>query len=632
MPNTFFGLTIGTTGLYGANLGINTTAHNISNAETDGYSRQLVKTRADSALKANSTYGMIGTGVSVYSVEQVRSNYYDEKFRSNNSISGYYEAQDYYMKSIEDYFNEVQLEGFNSNYNLFCDALQELSKNPSSLAVRTQANSYAQNFCEYINALNTSLEQLQENTNFEIKTMADQLNSYAIQIAGLTKQINTLEVTGTIANDLRDQRNLLIDGLSNIVDINVTEKTLGASETGATEYVVRIGDAVLVDTYDYNSVKIVPRQEKICQSDIDGLYEVEWNNGQRFDGLHCGGRMQALFEVRDGNSEQYFYSKDGGEGAKGDRTIVVKNTSVNDVDKMHIPERGTIVIGDREYIYNGFEATDNDGDGVYEYTFTLDEPLLKDFQDDEVRIGQSISFKGITYYMEQLDEFARTFSREFNDIHASEFGYDLDGNKGLDYFNSKNKVTGANYVFRNEKERSENPIVSSKTGAFAPDPDDEDKDSYYFMTAKGFSVTKAVYDDPRKIVVASDETAKAAAANDEEYTNASQVASGVEKSDLVKEYLALRENQHMFAQGTPQGFLQSLIAELGVDSHKSQNFARNQADIVAAVQNQRLSVSGVDMDEEAMNLIRYQNSYNLAAKVISTMNELYDRLINYMGA
>ena len=59
---------------------------------------------------------------------------------------------------------------------------------------------------------------------------------------------------------------------------------------------------------------------------------------------------------------------------------------------------------------------------------------------------------------------------------------------------------------------------------------------------------------------------------------------------------------------------------------------KNQADIVAAVQNQRLSVAGVDMDEEAMNLVRYQNSYNLAAKVISTMTELYDRLINYMGA
>ena len=85
-------------------------------------------------------------------------------------------------------------------------------------------------------------------------------------------------------------------------------------------------------------------------------------------------------------------------------------------------------------------------------------------------------------------------------------------------------------------------------------------------------------------------------------------------------------------QGTPSGFLQTLVAELGVDTRKSQNFNKSQQNIVQAIENQRLSVSGVDMDEEAMNLVRYQNSYNLAAKVISTMNEMYDRLINYMGA
>ena len=211
MPNTFFGLTIGTTGLYGANIGINTTAHNITNAETEGYTRQVVNTRADSALKSNSTYGMIGTGLSVYSIEQIRDNYYDEKYRNNNTVSGYYDAQDYYMKSIENYFNEIQLEGFNSNYNIFCDALQELAKDPSSLAVRTEVNSYAQNLCDYINSLNTGLEQLQEDTNFEIKSMADKINSYAIQIAGLTKQINTLEITGTIANALAVSINIFTD-------------------------------------------------------------------------------------------------------------------------------------------------------------------------------------------------------------------------------------------------------------------------------------------------------------------------------------------------------------------------------------------------------------------------------------
>ena len=611
MANTFFGLTIGTTGLYGANLGINTTAHNITNAETEGYTRQVLKTRADSALKANSTYGMIGTGLSVYSIKQIRDNYYDEKFRTNKSISGYYDAQNYYMKSIEGYFNEVQLEGFNSNFNYFCDALQELSKDPSSLAVRTQATNYAQNLCDYINSLNTSLEQLQENTNFEVKTMADQVNSYAIQIAGLTKQINALEITGSIANDLRDQRNLLIDELSGIVDITVSEKVLGIDEVGATEYIVRIGDAVLVDTYDWNSLTVTPRPEKINQSDLEGIYELEWNSGQRFDGLHCGGRMQALYEVRDGNSGQYFFGKASGDA--GSNIITVTDTSINSVDKLHIPERGTIVIGEKEYVYTGFKVTDEDEDGVFEYEFSLDKELALDYDGSDVRVGQNIAYKGIAYYMAQLDEFTRTFSREFNNIHTS--GKDLDGNDGLDFFNSRQTATGDNYVFYTEDEADEHDglIISSKTGEYETD-DDINYGSYFFMTAKGFSVTKAVYQDPRKFVTASD------------------ITDGVEKSDLITQYVELRDKKDMFLQGTPQGFLQSLVAELGVDAHRSENFSRNQEDIVAAITNQRLSVSGVDMDEETMNLVRYQNSYNLAAKIISTMNEIYDKLINYMGA
>lgn len=615
MPNTFFGLTIGTTGLYGANLGINTTAHNITNAETEGYTRQVVNTRADSALKANGTHGMIGTGVSVYSVTQVRDNYYDEKYRSNNSISGYYEAQDYYMQSLEGYFNEIKLEGFNSNYNLFNDSLQELSKDPSNIAVRTQAESYAQNLCDYINSLDESLKQLQENTNFEIKTMSDKINSYAVQIAGLTKQINKLEVTGGVANDLRDQRNLLIDGLSNIVDVSVNEKTVGFDEVGVTEYTVRIGDAVLVDTYNYNTLKVVPREEKYNQSDLDGLYELEWPGGQHFDGLHVGGRMQALYEMRDGNSEEYFHGS--GVGMTGEKSITVKDTSINDVNKLHIAEEGVIVINNREYTYNGFEAkkmVDIDGNESLEYTFALNEELNRDHVDSEVRIGESISFKGIVYYMQQLDEFTRTFSEKFNDIHKS--GVDLDGKKGLDFFNSRNKVSGENYSFEyTADEINDDIVVSSRTGEYALADNDERKNtgSYYFMTARGFSVTKEVYNDPRKLVTGSD------------------VTNGVNNSDLAFKYIDLKNDKDMFMQGTPQGFLQSLVAELGVDTHKSMNFNQNHKDIVSAIENQRLSVSGVDMDEEAMNLVRYQNSYNLAAKVISTMNEMYDRLINYMG-
>ncbi len=606
MPNTFFGLTIGTTGLYGASVGINTTAHNIANTETEGYSRQLVKQTAGVPLRANGSYGMIGTGVEIQDIEQQRDAYYDTKYRSNNTLLGYYEAQEYYMQSIENYFNEVQLEGFNTNFNKFNNALEELSKDPANLTARTQANSFAQNFCEYINSLQTSLSQLQENVNFEIKTMVDSINSYAIQIAGLTKQINTLEVNGGTANDVRDQRNLLVDELSNIVNVSVVEKRVGTESAGVTSFTLKIGETTLVDTFEAHSLTIVPRADKHYQADLDGLYDVVWDSGQTFDALHNGGRVQALFEMRDGNNQQYFNGRC--TASYGDEFITVTDTSVNKVEHLHIAPTGIIAVGNREYKYNGFNVT-VDEDGKYVYEFALDEPISKDVDEVETMVGKSINYKGLAYYMQQLNEFTRVFTRKYNDLHKE--GRDLDNEQGLDYFNTRNIVSGENYVFeRSEDDEDAGIIISSQTGAFAVDDQDKNYGSYYFMTAAGICVTDEIYKDPGKIATARD------------------VINGESNNDIALDMIALKNDTKMFKQGTPSGFLQSLIAELGVDSKKALSFNKNQADVLTAISNQRLSVSGVDMDEESMSLVRYQSAYNLSAKVISTMNEIYDRLIN----
>ena len=610
MPNTFFGLTIGSTGLFGANIGLNTTAHNVANTETEGYTRQVVKQQADTPLRANNTYGMIGTGVAITAIEQQRDVYYDEKFRSNNALTGYYTAQDYYMKSIENYFNEIQLEGFNTTFNKMSDALQELSKDPANLTVRTQMNSYAQSFCEYINSIQTSLEQLQDNVNFEIRTMVDSVNSYAKQIAGLNKQINTLETTGEAANDLRDRRNLLVDELSNIVDISVVEKQMGTAGTGITSYTIKIGEATLVDTYDFHTMTVVPRPEKHYQADIDGLYDIVWDSNQTYNPLVNGGRLQALYEMRDGNNQQFFHGTT--TASYGDETITVVDTSVNKTEQLHIAPTGTIQVGNREYKYTGFQVT-VDEDGKYVYEFSLDEGLKKDVDEIEVNIGQSIEYKGIAYYMQQLNEFARVYTKAFNDIHKQ--GVDLNNRPGLDYFNSRDKVSGDNYVFeQSEEDESNGIIISSKTGLYAVDNEDVNYGSYYFVTASGLCVTDEIYHDPTKLVTATD------------------IIDGESQNDIVMKLIALKSDTKMFKQGTPSGFMQSLIAELGIDAAKAKNFMQNQEDILATVDNQRLSVSGVDIDEESMNLVRYQNAYNLSAKIISTMDQCYDRLINYMGA
>nr|MCR5580572.1 flagellar hook-associated protein FlgK [Pseudobutyrivibrio sp.] len=218
MSSTFFGLTISYSGLNTAQAQINTTANNISNVNTKGYSKQVVNTVASSALRCYQSYGTTGTGVEVTSVTQSRDLYYDEKYWNNQSALGYYEKKKYYMDQIQDYFSETNTNtGFSTIYSKMFNAMSTLQGSPGDDTVRKQFISTAKQLTDYFNQLSTKLNDLQSAVNDEIKTAVDDINSIAEKTAILTKQINVIEQGGGRANELRDQRALLMDELSEIV-------------------------------------------------------------------------------------------------------------------------------------------------------------------------------------------------------------------------------------------------------------------------------------------------------------------------------------------------------------------------------------------------------------------------------
>jgi flagellar hook-associated protein 1 FlgK len=614
MPSTFFGLTIGTSGLYASQAGLNTTAHNIANTETEGYTRQVAKQQAGNAMRVNAKYGMAGTGVDITGVEQIRDSYYDVKYRTNNTMYGSYSTKQYYMSTIENYFNEVKLEGFTKNFDSMYNSIQELSKNPTDLTVRTQVTNFAQSTTDYVNELASNLESVQEECNYEIKNQVDRINSLSQQIATITKQINTLEVGGGTANDLRDQRNIMVEELSGYANISVNERVVG-SGVGITSYTVTMDSQTLVDTYTANQLKVVPRTEKVNVNDVDGLYDICWQSGQKLNTQSptLGGTLRALFEVRDGNNGENFKGKV--TAAAGDLTVKITDTNINDVEHLNLPSNGVLTIGNREYHYNGFAVTQNEDTGAFEYEFTLDDAVVVDVDNESVRVGEDIAYKGVPYYMAQLNQFVRTYAKAFNEVHTS--GVDLNGEKGLDFFNGKDVVSGKNFVLSSSPTDEANGyLFTTRTGAFAQDYVDEDVNygSYYMLNSKNFCITDAVYTDAKKLATSRD------------------ITNGSGNNDNVEKLLALKDDVSMFKQGKPAQFFQTLVAEIGIDTKKTSNFAENQSNILSAVENQRLSISGVDSEEEAMNLVRYQNAYGLSAKVISVMDEIFDKLINYMGA
>lgn len=604
MASTFFGLTIGSSGLFASKSGLNTTAHNIANIETEGYSRQVIRQRADKALNTNNRYGMLGTGVSVVSTDQMRSKYYDEKFRSNTGIGGLYEERYYFMKEIESYLNEIELQGFTTSFDNMYNSLQELSKNPESLTVRTQVTNYAASMCDYFNSLHTNLVEIQNSCNYEIKNQVYRINSLASQIAVLTKQVNTVEVGGENANDLRDQRNLLVDELSKIVNVSVIEQEMG--DAGMKTYVVRIDGNTLVDTYETFELSVKPRDELHNQCDMDGLYDIYWYNGEQLKPASATmtGSLKALFEVRDGDNEEALKGRSA-RIVEGEAEVTITNTNVNDVAKLNIPSQGRIIIGHGEYTYESFEAKVDD-EGNYSYTFKLDKPVHKTYPDDtEISVGSDVDYKGIPYYMSQINQFIRTFSEAFNTIHRQ--GENLYGDEDNHFFTGYNLVTGEDYILGNF-----NPTVNADV-TFITSDQREELTSYYMLTAQNFKISQKIIDDPSMIA-----TTKC-------------IADGVGANDIVEKLINLKKDTSMFKQGNPAQFLQTLVSDVGIDTKSAKSFSENQDRIIAEVENQRLSVSGVDQDEETMSLIKYQEAYNLNSKVISVMNEIYNKLINETG-
>ncbi len=621
MPSTFFGLTIGKSGTYAAQAAITTTAHNIANANTKGYSRQKISQSASKPISVSSSYGMVGTGVDVNSIYRERNIYLDEKYRRNNNLYGNYVTKEYYMTSIENYFSEVKSDGTTATFDDFYLALEDLARDVGNPTNRTAAAEAAKSFTEYVNYLAKGMTELQDEANFEIKTTVDQINTLATEIATLNKQINVIEINGGFANDLRDSRDLLLDELSSLANITVTEDNVGGEETGVTKCIVKLDGKILVDNYDSNQLVVTSKKGSDNQCDIEGLYKISWSDGQEFamNSNTLGGKLQALIEFRDGNNQENFTGNAYGNAADP-TSITVKNANINNINLLNIPSGdGTIIIDNQEYTYQEFTMT-LQADGSYEYTFMgLKNYLgadasLADVNGADIRIGERIDYKGIPYYQAQLNEYVRTYSAAFNAIHNT--GKDLYGNEGKDFFNALMESTGYNYDF-------DEILTVGKTYYSIPQASSVTADglvngSYYNMTALNISIAMSITSDPGTIACSSNKTSD----------DGNVIEDGIEEKKVLNQLLDLKDDNTMFKQGTPSGFLQSFTATIGVDGKQAAVFASSQKNILASVDMQRMSISSVDKDEEAMNLVQYKEIYNLSCKVIQIMQELYDKLIN----
>lgn len=627
MPSTFFGLNIAYTGLTAANAALNTTANNIANVETEGYSRQTVTQKASDSIRAYTSYGCVGAGVDTVSIDRNRDAFYDFKYWKNNNKVGEYEEKQYYMKQVEDLFvDDKTIKGFNSIFNEMYGALEELKKNAGDTTTKAQFIGYANNLTYYFNTVAKNLENIQIDANAEIKNKVSEINSYAEEIASLNQQINVIELKGSTANELRDRRDLIIDKLSmitnvEVTDLKVTDPNNADRETGATRYIVKIaGGQLLVDGDVNNQLECVARKnyEAANQSDALGLFDIVWANGNEFSmgSTQIGGQLQGLLAIRDGNNAENFkgtVSAISKNPANGKSQVVIDVTAgyLKDINKCTLPQDGGIIhVGNQEFYYDTFCVEYDTNGEIKRYTFDLSNDLDKNnYQPDETRIGKdasigySVAYQGIPYYQQQVNEWVRTYAEAFNEILTQTDSVDGYGNAADVLFVANSATDATQRKFLDARGLAPGGTLSS-TG-----------DTYYYLTASNFAVSKDMLGDAQLLAT---------------HTGA---GTGKEAYNVVDDLKDLRTNKDkMMFRGCNAGeFLQCILSDVSLNASSANTFYASYDSIGRTIHTQRLSESGVDTDEESLNLVQFQHEYNLASHVIQVLSQMYDRLIQQTG-
>lgn len=505
--NSFFGLNVGLKSLFASQTALNTINHNISNADTTGYSRQVVSQKASRALSTSNGSGMVGTGVNVESIVQIRNVFLDQRYWQENAQYGEYSVKSDSLSELESLLSATSEDGLDDALNSFTSAMEDLADDPSDDSARSVMVAEGSALCEYLNNTYGTLEDLLEENNSAVKTKVDEINSLANQIASVNQQIYKAESTGDTANDLRDQRTVLVNQLSAIADVQAKEVSYGTLANGKKDlrFSIRINGVSLVNHFSVNELE--------CSENSDGTYAVQWaETGNEVS--FSGGEIKGYLDMCQG---------DGSDGG----------------------------------------------------------------------------FKGIPYYMNQLNTFAGSLAKAYNEgiyadgeSHSSGHagGVGLDGSTGIRFFSYEEKST--------------DELMSSGT----------DTDGIYAnITAGNISLSADVLNDTDQIA-------------------ASSTADEAENSDNLTELLEMFDDSEVFDNGTPEDYVNGIYADMGIETALASRLANTHENVVELIDSHKTSISGVSLDEETSNLIKYQLAYSAAAKVISVMDEILDVTINSLGA
>lgn len=622
MANSFAGIEIGKRSLMAHSTQIQTAGHNISNADTEGYSRQRVIVKSFEPiyrpdLERAMVPGQIGQGCDVEIINRIKDELLESRIVEQKNVESYWETRDKYYSMIESVYNEPNDVSVRTNMDKFWQGWQELSTYPESDAARLAVVVRGQTLTNSIQQQYKSLRGIGDQINGDIEAVVKQVNDLSRQIASVNGEIVRSKGLGDNPNDLMDRRDLLVEKLSSLINVTVTQKD-------PDEFMVHTDGQIIVQG------SLARQIETVGQLDNNGYGKLMWSD-TKLDAEFHGGTLGALVELRD---------KDIRTEIQSLNTMALNFADlVNDVHRNAIGKNNTTGLDffvQHDFVENVNGNYDRNGDGVEDtsYIFRMTGTNALKMQ-EQIGLSGTMTINGasgnidVAYF--STDTVEDVINR-INDSNGEVKAY-LDRNSCLVLkATSSNGMENPDFVIRHVEDSG--MFLTGYSGILQGSGADN---AYDFNRANAVDVlagaqfavspvlNPSAYIEVNGLIQNDVSSVAAAFKNSQGFAEPSDGRAAVEMA-------AIRNTKIMIgSQRTFDDYFADTITNVGLKGEQAQNQLATQNKIMGDLRELRDSISGVNIDEELADIIKFQHGYNVAAKFISVQDELLDTLINRLG-
>lgn len=622
MGSTFSGIELGKRSIMAHTDAISTAGHNISNANTEGYSRQRVQLKEFDPLyrpdlERPERAGMIGQGIDVQSITRIRDEMLDQRITAQQNQESYWDTRSKYYTMIEQIYNEPDEVSVRSNMDKFWESWQELSINPESQAARQAVVTRGESLSDSIKSKWENLMGVGSLINSDIDSTVKQINSYANQIAAVNSEIVRSRGVGDNPNDLLDRRDLLVDKLSKLANITTDRRD-------PDEFMVHLDGKVLVQG------GVARNFDLVSLTDNNGYEKLVWAD-TREDASVSGGTLGALIELRDVDVRNEIQSLN---------TMTMNFSDlVNDVHRNAYGANnvtGLDFFTQQSFVENVNGNFDRNGDGVPDHSY-----IFRFTGTTTLNPQEQIGFEGVM-----------TFSGPSGNVQVPYHPTDT-------VETVINRINDSNGEVKAYLDRNNNLVLKGTTAQNVENPDfviRHVEDSGFFLT--GYSGILAAsgadgaYDFARADAV--DSLAGAQFAVSPVLNPAGYIeVNGVIKNDVKSVAAAFRDDSGNVNAGdgraaveiasirntkvmigherTLDDYFADSVTNVGLKGEQAENNLKSHMAIMNDLRTMRDSISGVNIDEELSDIIKFQHGYNAAAKFVTIWDSLIDTVINRLG-